>query len=341
MTLLKKLKSLEERVLATRNSIEISEADARIKRAVGTEAKLNALQDKKAIMVKQELSKVDEKYREVMRASVVEIVEGIIAKERNKVLDEAQIENIKKINEAHAQRQVMIQGTTKNMTDLGVIEAKIAALKDIDDEKAFKAEQRRIQQLEQADAALKALGIENNFLADAIKSGQTVAQLSFATTDEKVQKALASVGLMIDAQGRLVDITAKFKETSISAFDEFMERASLSVTALSGFSQAQSQLVEQRMQREMEALKATKEFEDATQEEREIMENRVEQRFKSQRRRAFQISKATNIADATMNVAQAYTKALATMPPPEYTTSFIYCGVRSGTSSGDCSTTSS
>ena len=309
-------KSLEERVLATRNSMEIHEADIKIRKAVGTEAKLQAIQDKKAIMVKQELSKVDEKYREIMRASVVEIVEGIIAKERNKVLDEAQIENLKKINEAQAQRQVMIQGTASNMTNLGVIEAKIAALKDIDDEKAFKAEQRRIEQLEKADAALRALGIENDFLADAIKSGQTVAQLSFSHTDEEVQKALASVGLMIDAQGRLVDVTAKFKEISVSAFEQFQERASLAVTALSGFSQAQSQLVEQRMQREMEALKATKEFEDATQEEREIMENRVEQRFKSQRRRAFQISKATSIADATMNVAQAYTKALATMPPP-------------------------
>ena len=90
----------------------------------------------------------------------------------------------------------------------------------------------------------------------------------------------------------------------------------MAVTALMGFGVAQTQLVEERMNRELEALKATKDFEEATQEEREVMENRVEQRFKKQRRRAFLITKASNIADATMNVAQAYTKALATMPPP-------------------------
>jgi len=64
------------------------------------------------------------------------------------------------------------------------------------------------------------------------------------------------------------------------------------------------------MQREMEALKASRDYEDATQEQREIMENRVEQRFRSQRKKAFMISKASNMADAAMNTAEAYTKAL-------------------------------
>lgn len=309
-------KKLEDRVLATRNSIEIAQADNKIKRATTHEGKLSALQDKKAIMVKQELSKIDEKYHEVMRASIVEIVEGIIAKERNVIVEKRNAEALKKSNKEQAKRQVMIQGTTKNMVAFGVTQAKIAAFSEINDKKSFDAESRRIEQLEKVDAALKGLGIEHEFLADAIESGQTVSQLSFANTDEKVQAALASVNLMIDAEGKLVSITEKFGEVSQTAFQKFEEKASIAIQALAGFGQAQTELVQERMNREMEALKASKAFEDATQEEREVMENRVEQRFKKQRRRAFLITKASNIADATMNVAQAYTKALATMPPP-------------------------
>jgi hypothetical protein len=64
----------------------------------------------------------------------------------------------------------------------------------------------------------------------------------------------------------------------------------------------------------LEALRATREFEQASQEEREIMENRVEQRFRSQRRRAFKIEKASNLAEATMDASAAFVEALKRGP---------------------------
>jgi len=307
---------LDARVLSTRNAIEIYEADNKITRESTLQGKLKALQEKKAILVKQELNKLAVENVESARASVKEIVEGKIAKERDTILEKHHLGILKDVNVELAKRQVMIQGTAKNMTSFGVTQAKIAAFSKVSTKEQFDAEAERIDLLERADAALKGLGIEHEFLADAIESGQTVAQLSFSTTDKKIQKALASVGLMITAEGKLVDVTKKFGEASKTAFQEFEERASLALEGIAGFSQAQTQLVEERMSREMEALKASREFEEATQEEREIMENRVQQRFKKSRRQAFLITKASNIADATMNVAQAYTKALATMPPP-------------------------
>jgi hypothetical protein len=309
-------KSLDDRVQATRNNAEITEVNKKIQSAFTTEQKLARLEEKKAILVKQELNKIEEKYREVFRDSVREIVEGKIAKERDVILTKAASEAQRKLNEQLAKREVMLQGTRDNVEKLGVVQAKVAVLGAVHTREQFDAENQRIEQLEKVDAAFRGLGIENDFLAEAIRNGQTVATLSFDHTDEAVQKALATVGLLVNEEGKLVDITNKFGEASVSAFDKFNEQAGMAIQALSGFSQAQTQLVEERMQREIEALKASRDFELATQEQREVMENRIEQKFKSQRKRAFQIQKASNIAEATMNVAQAYTKALATMPPP-------------------------
>ena len=309
-------KSLDDRVQATRNNAEITEVNKKIQAAFTTEQKLARLEEKKAILVKQELNKIEEKYREVFRDSVREIVEGKIAKERDVILTKAASEAQRKLNEQLAKREVMLQGTRDNVEKLGVVQAKVAVLGAVHTREQFDAENQRIEQLEKVDAAFRGLGIENDFLAEAIRNGQTVATLSFDHTDEAVQKALATVGLLVNEEGKLVDITNKFGEASVSAFDKFNEQAGMAIQALSGFSQAQTQLVEERMQREIEALKASRDFELATQEQREVMENRIEQKFKSQRKRAFQIQKASNIAEATMNVAQAYTKALATMPPP-------------------------
>jgi hypothetical protein len=309
-------KSLEERVIATRNSAEIEAVNAKIRRQTSTEMKLQILEEKKAVLVKQELNKVDEKYREVAREAVKEIVEGIIAKERDAIITKSQADALKKLNEEQAKRQVIVNSTDEALRLYGVTEAKVARFSTISTKKQFDEESRRIEQLERFDGQLRAMGISSFQLAEAIESGQTISQLSFTSTDKTVLKALASVGLLVNEEGKLVDVTKKFGEVSVSAFEQFAERADIAVQALSGFSQAQTQLVEERMQREMEALKASRDYESATQEEREVMENRIEQRFKSQRKRAFQIQKASNIAEATMNVAQAYTKALATMPPP-------------------------
>jgi hypothetical protein len=307
---------LDARVDTTRKSAEVAKIDAKITRESTLERKLQVLQEKKAILVKQELSKISVENQELAREAVTEIVQGIIAKEEDVIVNKHVAESLKKIHKAQAERAVMIQGTTENMRLFGVTQAKVAAFSKVSTKEQFDGESKRIEQLEKADAVMRAMGIENNFLAEAIKSGQTVAQLSFVNTDKEIQKALASVGLLVNEEGKLVEITEKFGKSSEDAFKKFQEQASMAVTALMGFGVAQTQLVEERMNRELEALKATKDFEEATQEEREVMENRVEQRFKKQRRRAFLITKASNIADATMNVAQAYTKALATMPPP-------------------------
>ena len=99
-------------------------------------------------------------------------------------------------------------------------------------------------------------------------------------------------------------------EEDVDPFTKFAQNANIALQAFTNFSSAYGNLIDERMNREMEALRTTREFEEATQEQREIMENRIEQRFKSQRRRAFQIDKISKISQAGMDIASAYIKAL-------------------------------
>jgi len=120
-----------------------------------------------------------------------------------------------------------------------------------------------------------------------------------------LEAALKSLGIVVDE----LTMSQKF------AANETVMSLQMVFAAATAVSAELTQLTEARMQREMEALKASADYEKATQEEREIMQNRIEQKYKSERKRNFKITKATNIANATMNIAAAVARALD-LPTP-------------------------
>lgn len=275
-----------------------------------------ALQAKREILIKRELEKIDKNLQDVLLADIELLVDLTLEQDKNNFSIKQRTSALKASTKAQTDMNTLLSKAVDIEMDSQITLAKLAAFQKVQTKEQFDSEEQRIKQLETFGKLAKALGVESFDLSQAIKDGQTLATVSYDESNQAIIAALESVKLMINAEGELVAITERFGRVAESAFDKFMEKSQIATQALSGFSQAQSQLVEERMKREMEALKSSQEFEQATQEEREIMENRVEQRFKSARRRAFQIQKASNIAEATMNVAQAYTKALATLPPP-------------------------
>ena len=120
-----------------------------------------------------------------------------------------------------------------------------------------------------------------------------------------LEAALKSLGIVVEE----LTMSQKF------AANETVMSLQMVFAAATAVSAELTQLTEARMQREMEALKASADYEKATQEEREIMQNRIEQKYKSERKRNFKITKATNIANATMNIAAAVARALD-LPTP-------------------------
>jgi len=275
-----------------------------------------ALEKKRQFLITQELNKIDKENHDLHKADIEALVDLLLETDKNTFAKKQNAQATKDQVKAQKELQKLNEKRLSVEESQEVTLAKFAKLSQVTNKEQFDAETKRIENLERFDKLAESLGVKNFDLAKAIKEGQTLANVEFDTTDDKIRKVLESLGLVINAEGELVAMTERFGEESVSAFDKFSEQAGFAIQALSGFSQAQSQLVEERMAREMEALKASRAYEEASQEEREVMENRVQQRFKSQRRKAFVIQKASNIAEATMNVAQAYTKALATMPPP-------------------------
>jgi len=308
--------AMDKRIAAIKVSNEDRKLQADITNAT-TEAEFEAaLETKRQILIKRELAKVDKNLQEDMKQQIEDYVELTLVTDKNNFTKKQNAEATKNQTKAQRELQKLNAKTLSLQEKQDVTLAKFARLKEITDKKSFDSEIQRIENLERFDKLAQSLGIKNFDLAKAITDGQTLANVQFDTTDDKIRKVLESLGLVINAEGELVAMTEKFGQESVSAFEQFSQGAGIAIQALSGFSQAQSRLVEERMARELEALKATKEFEEASQEEREVMENKIEQRFKSQRKRAFVIQKASNVAEASMNIATAYTKALAVPPVP-------------------------
>lgn len=301
---------MDKRILQTRESNEDRQLQADITKATTEEEFKAALQAKKGILIKRELSKIDKSLHEDMKGQVETLVDLTLEQDKNNFSTKQRTKAIKDAVEAQKKMDSILRKAANYELDAETTLAELAAMKRVTTREEFDAEEKRIEQLKTFSKVARALGVDSFDLATAIKDGQTLATITYDETNAAVLGTLESVKLMIDAQGQLVALSDSFGEKSVSAFEKFKEGADIAMQSLSGFSQAQTQLVEQRMQREMEALKASRDYEDATQEQREIMENRVEQRFRSQRKKAFMISKASNMADAAMNTAEAYTKAL-------------------------------
>jgi len=130
--------------------------------------------------------------------------------------------------------------------------------------------------------------------------------------DSFVQHMIEAITTGKDLDQAMKEFNETLKETAeADPMKQFTENAQLALQAFQGFTTSYGTLVDERMNRELEALKTTRAFEEATTEEREVMQNRIEQRFRNQRRRAFQMNKASSIANATMNTLEGVTKALA------------------------------
>jgi hypothetical protein len=309
-------KSLADRTKKQKETNETKQLNNALTQA-STEKEFElALAKKRSVLIERELAKMDKVNQENLRKEVEEMVDLILEQDKLNFSTRQRAKAIREAIKAQKDMDALLKKSADFERDSRVVLAELSAMEKVTTKEQFDDEEKRIKQLKEFGRVAKALGVDSFNLANAIAEGQTLSTIAYDETNQAVLGALESVKLMINAEGELVAITEKFGEESVSAFNKFSEQAGFAIQALSGFSQAQSQLVEERMAREMEALKASRAYEEASQEEREVMENRVQQRFKSQRRKAFVIQKASNIAEATMNVAQAYTKALATMPPP-------------------------
>jgi hypothetical protein len=306
--------AMDKRILQTRESNEDRQLQADITKATTEEEFKAALQAKKEILIKRELSKIDKSLHEDMKGQVETLVDLTLEQDKNNFSTKQRTKAIKEALEAQKQMDSILRKAVNYELDAETTLAELAAMKRVTTREEFDAEEKRIEQLKTFSKVARALGVDSFDLATAIKEGQTLATITYDETNAAVLGTLESVKLMINAQGQLVALSDSFGEKSVSAFEKFKEGADVAMQSLSGFSQAQTQLVEERMQREMEALKASRDYEEASQEQREVMENRIEQKFKSQRKKAFMISKASNMADAAMNTAEAYTKALPNIP---------------------------
>lgn len=276
-------------------------------------------QKRRELLINQELLKLSKEEQKTKRDNIEALVDSRIAYE---IYISKIREYVKVAREQNSQDKLqdsMQKAIIENQNNSITNTAKLIAIRSGD-----KSEVERIDNIVELNRRLVAVTGTSQDLEVLFESGmglQDMSDIMFqsnSTFDKMVQLMIESIltGKDLDEELNKVKSTLKAIANEPTPFEKFQEQANMAIQALSGFSQAQTQLVEERMQREMEALKASRDYESATQEQREVMENRIEQRFKSQRRRAFQIQKASNIAEAAMNVAQAYTKALATMPPP-------------------------
>jgi len=194
-------------------------------------------------------------------------------------------------------------------------QAKVNALLATTTDDAHAAEKLRIDQLVEYNNKLKEAGLTQIDLAGAIETGMSVDDFMqpaiegvFNLNNEFI-KLIISLGLynekLEQSKTNTEELTALQK---LQANETFIALQN-GLTSFQNMQQAVSQSVDARMQRELEALKASREYEQATIEEREIMQNRVEQKFKAQRKRAFRMEKAANLATAAMQTAEAISKA--------------------------------
>ena len=190
-------------------------------------------------------------------------------------------------------------------------------------EEDMEAQHKRIDLLVAFNTGLKtATGEGLKGFRDMLFETDDVASLTFDhlegwTKDfaEWLKDAIVEAGTLAEVLKGLGIVVEELTMSQKFAADKTVRSLQQVFAAATSISSELTALTEARMQREMEVLKASSDYEKATQEEREIMQNRVEQRYKAERKRNFKITKATNIANATMNVAAAVARALD-LPPP-------------------------
>jgi hypothetical protein len=274
-------------------------------------------QKRRELLINQELLKLSKEEQRTKRDNVEALVDSRIAYETyiSKIR-----EYVKVAKEQNAQDKLqdsMQKAIIENQNSSITNTAKLIAIRSGD-----KSEVKRIDNIVELNKRLVAVTGQSQDLELLFESGmglQDMSDVMFQSNsqfDKMVQLMIESIltGKDLDEELNKVKDTLKAISNEPTPFEKFQEEATLALTAFQGFSQSYSQLVDERMNRELEALKTTRDYEQASQEERENMENRVEQRFRSQRRKAFKIEKASNLAQATMDVSAAIAEALKKGP---------------------------
>ena len=94
------------------------------------------------------------------------------------------------------------------------------------------------------------------------------------------------------------------------AFEAALSSHKLLLTSFSDMTSAMSTKVNTRMQNEIDALKSTEKYENASAERRATMEHKITEKYAKDRERVAKFEKASNIAQAGINIATAISDAL-------------------------------
>jgi len=86
------------------------------------------------------------------------------------------------------------------------------------------------------------------------------------------------------------------------------------ISSYSGVASAYSQMVQGRLNEDINRLKSSAAYENASMEQREIMEQKIRDKHHIAAKRAAGYEKAANVATSIMNTAAAVTKALGVNP---------------------------
>jgi hypothetical protein len=284
-----------------------------------TDAQVKQMEEQnKQIRIQEMLLDIDEEHREGAKASVVAIVEKKIAYEKETQAVKDSIQAIKDKIKADQLAEKQASQLQDLMNRVLVARQKEKEInKDLE-----KQDFTRIEQLSDFNRGLTQLtgaGLAN--FKDLLQGTGTVGSLTFDKLTGKNKEFAEALRDAIVAEGSLEaaldSLGVKAKEVTEHQklmANEFVIGAQLGISSFQNMVGAQGQLIEQRMQREMEAVKASHDYQNATQEERQVMEQNVERKFRDARRRQFRMEKASNLANAGMQVAEAISKALPNLP---------------------------
>ena len=164
-------------------------------------------------------------------------------------------------------------------------------------------------------------------LTTIVKDGDLTGILVKPITDatEKSVKFSENLGVVNDDIALLAskiahlnEELAKLREGTDDAsggfvefFEKHQENATLLISSFSNMTSAMSASVNARMKNEMDAMKKTTAYKQADSDKRKKMEEDITKKFASERTRVAQFEKASNLAQAGMNISAAYVKALA------------------------------
>jgi len=272
---------------------------------------------KKSLMIEQEWVKLSEEEKTPAMYSAIRALVTMELKYDSYIRKLK--ENVKAIKSAKKAQEDYNKTLTEKTLDaheqLTIEVAKYYALtnKGMSND-AIQKELDRIDDLQEFAKAMRGIGAEFDLIT-AITKGFTLEQI-FVTGDGTLYAELMKqLGIQTRMTKEEFDKWMEgMKEGADEALPMWQQALDSVMGSFQNFASAREQLTQEKMQREMEALKATSDYENATQEKREVMENKISQKFRSERLKNFKINKLSNIANAIMNTAKAYTAALDVNP---------------------------